>query len=86
MIPKWAWPAGILIATLCYTLNSAGHGWVSFIATVTLTRLAIGKQVQGTEAEKWVAAFVVAFVGTIAYGLVGGMLKSDRVAPDLNDN
>ena len=85
MIPKWAWPIGVVVATVCYTANAGGHGWISFIAAVAITRLSIGKYVTGDEGEKWASAFMVATVGTVVYGVIGSILHPDQVAKDLPD-
>ena len=83
LVPWWAWPLGVLIAFVCYEVNRGGHGWISFIATVTLCRLFVtGSNKDEPEAMKWAAAFVVAFVGTLGYGLVGNLLWPDRVPLD----
>lgn len=86
MVPKWGWLVGILVSSVCYTLNQKGHGWFSFIAAVVVCRIALGSQMKDKEeGEKWMGAFAVAFVGTLVYGLVGGMMNPDRVAPDYSN-
>ena len=75
--------AAIAITAATYELNSSGHGWVSFIAASALTRLAIEKMMpKGHNLMKWSLAIVATAVGTLAYGVIAGMLNPDLQAPD----
>ena len=84
MIPKWGWPVGIVVSTACYTVNQGGYGVFSFLAAVVVCRIVVGSQMKDRdEGEKWLGGFLTAFVGTLVYGLVAGMLNPGRVAPSL---
>lgn len=86
MIPKWGWPVGIIVSTACYTVNRGGYGVFSFLASVVICRIVIGSQMKDhEESERWVGAFFAALVGMITYGVLGGMLHPDRVAPPLDN-
>lgn len=83
MIPKWGWPVAVAIATVCYEVNRHGHGYISFIAVTTLTRLIVTRTMKDeSEQYRWIAAFFVAFVGTLGYGLLANVLWPDRISID----
>ena len=79
------WLIAFVITSFSYVLNARGHGWVSFIGASALTRLAIDKMVTGSNSEKWTLSVGLTIFAALAYGLIGGMLRPDLVAPNEPD-